>query len=292
MMGKVLRVTRPCRLQPEELIAYQDGTLPAGRREIVEAHLTACPHCQERLAAYREVDDIIQRHAIPVEDFEPWRADLHARLRREVVRRQGPSRWLKRMVPPRRPAVARFLVVLLVLLAVLPPATQAGFPLGHFVRFAEVEIKQRLPLDEQRPVRHVAPSDPSGVQPSFGFVAPAELPLGLVRVEQSTPSADRVEALYRNEAGVAILLTELPAATGMVTLEAIGTDLATVRGVDVLIVRDPRPDAVAALTWERDGVFFDVMVIEAPSGAHGGFKQTEALQVVEALMVVQDATQR
>lgn len=292
MMGKVLRVTKPCRLQPEELVAYQDATLPPGRREIVETHLTACRHCQERLATFREVDDIIQRHAIPVEDFEPWRADLHARLRREADRRQGPLGWMKRVVPLRRSAVVRLLVATLVVLAVLPPATQADFPLGHFVRFAEVEIKQRLPLDEQRPVRHVAPSDPSGVQPSFGFVAPAELPLGLVRVEQSTPDADHVEVLYRNEAGVAILLTELPAATGMVTLEPTGTDLVTVRGTTVLVVRDTRPDAVAALTWERDGVFFDVMVIEAPTGGNGGFKQADALQVVEALIEAQDATQR
>lgn len=287
-MGKVLRVTRPCRLQPEELIAYQDGTLAAGRREIVKVHLAACPHCQERLAAFREVDDIIQRHAIPLEAFDQMRAGLHERLRREAVRRQGPSRWLKRMVPPRRPAVARLLVVLLVVLAVLPAATQAEFPLGHFVRFAEVEIKQRLPLDEQRPVRHVAPSDPSAVQPSFQPVAPAELPLGLVRVEQSTPSADRVEALYRNEAGVAILLTEQPAEAGMVTLDAIGTDLVTVRGTAVLVVRDTRPDAVAALVWERGETFFDLKVLEAPTGGNGGFKQADALQVVEALIEAHD----
>jgi anti-sigma factor RsiW len=290
-MREVSQVTDPCRIKPEELVAWQDGTLPTGRREIVEAHLTACPHCQERLASFREIDAFIQRHATPVEDFVQGRAALHDRLRREGSRKQDSSRSLRLAAPLRRPVVVRLLVGLFVVLAVVPVATQAGFPLGSFVRFAEVEIKEWLPLDEQRPIRHVAPTDPTVSRTSFSPVAPAQLPLGLMRVEQSTPNADQVELLYRNDAGVAILVTELPAETGMVTLEETGTDLASVRGIDVLIVRDPRPDAVAALIWERGDVYFDVRVIEAPTGGNGGLKQADAFVIVEGLIEAQDANQ-
>lgn len=290
MTRKAPDVANPCRLGSGELIAYQDGTLSAGRREIVEAHLTACRYCQDRLAAFDEVDRIIRDRAIAVKLPQQRRAALRTRLLQEAHNQARLSNRLKPMLPPQSLAV-KFLVALLVLLAALPPATQAGFPLGRFVHFAEVEIREALPLDAQKPIRHVAPTDPSITEPSFDAIAPAELPLGLARVEQSAPNPDRVELLFRNQAGVALLVTQLPADQGMVTLEPTGTEVTQVQGTDVLIVRDPRPDAVAALTWEHDGVFFDVMVIEAPPGAHGGFKQTEALQVVGALMDGQNTSE-
>lgn len=291
-MRKALHMARPCRLQPEELVAYDDGTLSGGRREIVEAHLAACPHCQERMAAFHEVDRIILANAISVDVPVQRRSELRTRLNREANRRSGMSTYLQLASPLQRPVVALGLVALLLLLTVVPTVTEAGFPLGRFVRFAKVELEQALPRDAQDPIRHVASSVPDSLEPSFQAVAPAELPLGLVRVEQSTPNPDRVELLYRNQAGVAILVTEIPAATGMVTLESTGTDLSTVRDTDVLIVDDPRPEAVAALFWERDGVFFGVLVIEAPPGAHGGLKRADALLVVEAMMEAQDADQQ
>ncbi len=284
-------MTGRCRLKPEELIAYQDGTLPVGRGEIVEAHLIACPCCQERIAAFREVDNIIRQLAIPSAEFEQGRAGLRDRLRREDSQRQRSSAWLMRAVPLRRPVFVRPLVALLVALAPVPVTTRADFPLDTFVRSAEVEIKERLSPDEQRPVQHVAPSDPAVSRASFQPVAPAALPLGLVRVEQSTPSADRVEVLYRSEAGIAILVSESPVGTGAVTLDSLGIDLASVRDTDVVITRDTRPDAVAALVWERGDVIFNVLVIEAPTGGTGGFKQADALQVVEALIEAQDTGQ-
>lgn len=277
----------PCRLQSGELIAYQDGTLPVGRREIVEAHLAACDHCQERLSAFCDTDRIIQENALTTELPEQSRAALRTKLQQEADSRAGWSRHQSLISLPQS-LVARLLVALLVLLVTLPPAAQAGFPLGHFVHFAEVEIKELLPLDAQEPIRHVAPSDSSISAPSFDTVAPAALPLGLVRVEQSVPDPERLELLYRNQTGVVILVTQLPAADGMVTLEEAGTERAFVGGTDVLIVTDPRPGTVAALFWERDGVFFDVLVTEAPPGAYGGLKRADALTIIEGLMDAQD----
>lgn len=278
----------PCRLDPGMLVAYRDGTLPVGRREIVEAHLIACHHCQERLAIFDDVDRMIQTQAAPPAFPKLRREELHARLRKKASRQAGVRHYLLCLAPRSHP-LARLIVALLVLLAILPAATQAGFPLGRFVHFAEVEITQVLPLEAQNPVRHVAPAAPSTTSPLFRTVVPADLPLGLMQVEQSRPNSERVETLYHSHDGVAILVAETPAETGQVTLDAITADLSIVRGTQVVYLRDPRPDAVSALFWERDGVFFDVMVIEAPSGTRGGLKQTDALLVVEALMEAQDA---
>ena len=283
-------MTEPCRIKPEELIAFQDGTLPAGRREIVEAHLVACPHCRERMVTYREVDDLIRGHAAPIEGLPSHRSALHARLRRESARPR--HRWSPVALAHRwHPVFTGLVVALLVALVAVPAVTRADFPLDRFVRFGKVDVTERLPPEDQVPIRHVAPSDPDVRRPSFQPVAPAELPLGLVRVEQSTPDADRVEVLYRNDAGVAIMVVQIPITAGAVTLDSPGVDRAVVRDTEVVITRDTRPDAVAALIWERGDVIFDVMVIEAPIGPYGGFRKTDALQVVEALMEAQDAGQ-
>lgn len=292
MMRKDSIVASPCRLQPGELIAYQDGSLPMGRREIVEAHLAACNHCQERMATFRDTDRIIQEYAVIAKLPEQSRAALRTRLQKEADSRAGRSEHLHlRFISLPQSLVARLLVALLVLLLALPPATQAGFPLGRFVHFAEVEVKERLPFEEQEVIRHVAPSDSNISAPSFDTVAPAELPFGLVRVEQSVPDPKRLELLYRNDADVALLVTQLPAEEGFLTLEREGTEITVIDGTDVLILKDPRPDTVAALFWERDGVVFNVMVIEAPTGKYGGWKREDALRVVEALIEAQDAAQ-
>lgn len=279
-----------CRLRPEELVAWQDGTLPPGRREVVEAHLTACRHCQERLATFEKVDRVIQEEATAVDVSLRRRADLRSRLHEANRHAAASPRW--RLPSPQLSSLtARVLVPVMLLLLLLPAVSQAEFPLSHFVRFGEIETTGELPPDEQEAIRHVVPSDPDIAGPSFPAVTPAELPFGLVRVEQSTPDADRVELLYRNESDVALLVSQLPAEHGKVTLEREGTNIVMVNGTPVLLIEDFRPDTVAALTWERDGMFFDVLVIEVPVGPYGGLKEADALTVVEAMMAAQDAGQ-
>jgi hypothetical protein len=284
-------VTNPCRLDLGNLIAYQDGTLPPGRREIVEAHLAACRHCQARLAAFYDVDRILQTKALPSVFPEHRRSQLRARLNQEGRRQGGGRRYLRLRTPRSQPILTKVFAALLMLFAVVPAATQAGFPLDRVVHFAEIKIKQALPLDAQDPIQHVDPAAPNLSSTAFHTVAPRELPLGLLRVEQSRPDPDRVETLYRGHDSVAILIAEVPAEVGQVTLNPTEADLMTVRGTQVVYLRDPRPEAVSALFWERDGVFFEVLVIEAPRGAAGGLEHTEAVLIVEALIREQDAMQ-
>lgn len=283
-------MTSRCRVQPEELVAWLDETLPTGRREIVDAHLAACRHCQERMVTFREVDLIVQEHAVPVDVSMRRRADLRARLH-EADQQAGKSPRDMLWSLSRPPLIARLLAPVLLLLLLLPSVSQADFPLSHFVRFGEIETTRELPPDQQVAIRHVAPADPDIPPPSFPVVAPLELPLGLVRVQQSTPGPEQVELLYRNGDDVALLFFQAPADIGMVRLEREGTEIVTIRGTLVLLLDDPRPDAVSALTWERDGVFFNVLVTEAPTGPYGGLKRADAISVVEAMMAAQEAGQ-
>jgi anti-sigma factor RsiW len=41
-------MTSICDLPIEDLVAYLDGELRGGRKELAEAHLQACPVCRQR----------------------------------------------------------------------------------------------------------------------------------------------------------------------------------------------------------------------------------------------------
>jgi len=274
---------QPCTLPAEDLIAYADGYLGGGRRELVEAHLATCPHCQERMAAFDEVDRLLQQ-GTPLTDDPNGRAMVRTRLEMEINRSGRTPRLLA------VPLLA--LVSLLVLAFVIQPVTEAGFPLGRFVTFGEFEVKQWLPEEERGPVEHVAPSDPSVSELPFRTVEPAVLPLGLMRVERSIPGPERLELLYRDGGDLAILVTQTPAEPDMVTIDGPRMETTFVADTPVLMGTGIRPDTVADLLWERNGVFFALIVIESPTGVQDGLKTSDVLEIVEALMAAQDAARR
>lgn len=268
--------TQTCTLPAEDLIAHADGYLNGGRRELVEAHLAACPHCQERMVAFREVDRRLRESSPPVDD-PAGRAMIRTRLEQEGGRGRAPQ-WV---------FVAPVLLLLLTIGLVVRPVTEAGFPLGRFITFDHIEPSRSR--EETTLVEHVAPSAPDVSPLPFRSVEPATLPFDLVLAERSTPAEDRLQVLYRNGDDLAILVLQAPARPGMVTIDAPSTETLLVQDTTVLFVMDPRPDAVADLHWERNGVFFDVMVIVAPTGAYGGLRMEDALGIVEALIAAQDA---
>jgi hypothetical protein len=270
--------SQPCTLPAEDLIAYADGYLSGGRRELVEAHLVACPHCRERLAAFRDVDRLLQE-GTPLSDDPEGRAEIRTRLERADRPRRPVSRLL----------AAPVLVALLALVLFAGPGavTEAAFPLGRFITFGNLGFSSSD--EESTAVAHVAPSDPSVLTLPFRTVEPAALPFDLVLAERSTPDPDRLELLYRNGDDLALLVIQSPAEPGMITIDAPSTETHLVQGSTVLMVMDPRPDAVALFVWERQNVFFEVAVLEAPTGAYGGLEKSDALEIVAALIVAQDA---
>lgn len=139
------------------------------------------------------------------------------------------------------------------------------------------------------PLRHVSPSRAEvGLLP-FPAVEPEQLPIGLVKAERSTPAADRLELLYRNAAGTALLLAESPAdvtAPPTVPASEFGQARVQVGDAAVLALNDPRPEAVAGALWDRRGVRFELLVIAAPPA---GFSVADTARIVEALAAAQDS---
>lgn len=81
-----------CDVADEDLVAYLEEDLRGARREWVEAHLTACPHCGERLAQFAAVDALLRAPS-------PFTDGTHA----EAALR---SRWeaiMPHLTPPTQP---------------------------------------------------------------------------------------------------------------------------------------------------------------------------------------------
>lgn len=268
---------RPCVVPGEDLVAYDDGYLTGGRRELVETHLAACPHCQARLRAFREVDEIIRRAAAPIDD-RTLRAALHDRLLAEASR---PAR----RQPPRRLLAAIPSALLLLTLLVWPLASTGGFELGRFIRFGPVE-GERDSGDGQR-LEDVAPASVVGLEVSFAGVEPDQLPLALSRVSRSVPEPGLLEVLYRSSAGLAILVTQTPVNGPVVEMDPFGAEeVVSIRDTPVLRLEGARPGTVSGLYWERKEVVFELLVTDAPPEWLG---PADATRLVEALMAAQDA---
>jgi anti-sigma factor RsiW len=122
-------MTHPCSLPAEDLIAYGDGYLTGARRELVEAHLAVCPHCQQRVAAFADVDRVL-REGTPFVDDPIGRASVEALLRGKTSRRRLPPQLLAVPLHLRHSAPA--------LAVCLEPATWAGCPLGRSICFHTV----------------------------------------------------------------------------------------------------------------------------------------------------------
>jgi anti-sigma factor RsiW len=67
-----------CRDFVEDVTAYLEGSLPAARVELVEAHLADCPHCTEYLREMRLT--ISATGTLAADDVERLPDDVRTRL--------------------------------------------------------------------------------------------------------------------------------------------------------------------------------------------------------------------
>lgn len=275
---------RQCRVPAEDLITYSDGSLVEGRREIVEAHLAACPHCQARLAQFRDVDRLIQdacgNPSVPLGQ----RTVLRRRLVDEATR---DSRFTTHYPSKQLSAIA---IAILLVILVFPRTTRADFPWADLVRFAEISVTGSLPPELQGPIDSLTAPSSDTTSLDFAPIAPAELPFGFVRTERSIVDSEHLELLYESEIGLTILVSEMRSGAKSITLDVTDPEWTEVQGTRVLVINDARPASVAAFMWERDGVFFDALVVRSLGGPNGGLSQTHALNIVEAFLVAQDAS--
>ena len=261
-----------CDVRDEDLVAYVDNYLTGGRRELVEAHLQVrCASCQGRLDDFRAVDEILLATA-PVVDVQQSRQELR--------------RWLDTIdtnQPPRRSLRQIAVVAALSLLSLIfwPRVLDAGSLVGDFIEFGEVQVR-RIPgvPAEGVPVKGVATA-PEGLTLTFRGLEPADLPIELVQVERSVPSTDRLELLFRNQTGLAILLTQSPASQPAITIAPTGSGyVVPIASTEVLVLPDPWPESVAAMFWENDGIVFELLVTES----WGGLSLADATHIVTTLL--------
>lgn len=249
-------------LSDEELAVAGDRDLAGSDRARIGAHLASCAECRRRLAASEQASRLLHARYPTVQNPGAWETFAHRVAAEERRRAPGP-----RLVP-----AAGLLALLLIVFVGTVQIQRATFGGG-----------------EPEPLRHVATTQPGLGPLPFAAVEPPRLPLGLVQVERSTPAADRLELLYRNAAGLAVLLAETPigAADGPdIATGPAGNATVSVRDATVLVLRDPRPSAVAGLLWDRRGVRFELLITESPPD---GLVEADAARIVEALMAAQDA---
>jgi len=267
---------RECDVAAEELLAYLDGCLDGEREAYVAHHVKVCPVCQIRQAELEETKQLL-KVSTPLPNDEIERSQLKA----EILRNPHPPLPRRR----RRPLLMVVLAVLLSLILLWPADSSANLQLGRVVRGVVAQVEKSL-LGRREP-----PGDRiSGVlfRDSQAFVPPAELPLGLRLSDRATPGPRRVESHYRSESGVEILVVQGPADQGL----ALGwrdVELVYVGDTEVLWLKDPRPGNVAGMVWERHGILFELLVLNAPQGNEGGLPLEETLLIVRHIIAAHDA---
>ena len=274
-------MTSMCDLPIEDLVAYLDGELRGGRQELVEAHLQACPDCRRRRARFEEVDRLL-RESSPLTDDPAGRAAIAAR----VARQSGASGRAR--LPLRRAVAVLALLVALSLALGWPALSQARPGLGRFVRFTDQPLAQGVPVGQEppgTPLAGVQLPQPGIAQGSFRPLEPERLPLGLELVARATGPTGRRELHYRNADGVAVLVTQEPARGAVQTIAGDYAETVVVGDSEVLWLKAPQPEAVARLSWERGGVFYQLWILRPPAG---GLSFAEARLIVEALIASQE----
>ena len=274
-------MTSTCDLPIEDLVAYLDGDLRAGRKELVEAHLQACPVCRRRRARFEEIDRLL-RESSPLTDDPAGRAAIAAR----VARLAGTSGRAR--LPLRRAVAVLALLVALSLALGWPALSQAHQGLSRFVRFTAPPLARGVPVGQEPPGTPLTGFDlaqPGIRQGAFRPLEPACLPLGLELVERATGPTGRRELHYRNADGMVILVSQEPARGAMQTIAGNKAETVVVGDIEVLWLKAPQPEAVAQLSWEQGGVFFQLWVLQPPAG---GLSFAEARPIIEALIVSQE----
>ncbi len=141
-------------VDPADLSAYRDGALGRAERRFVEEHLTGCPACQERLAAYDWLGDTLRALE---EVLVPPAVDLRvAGLPRSLSRapQSGGAAWRHWAI---RPALAPILAVGLLLVLLLTRLSIGDEAADPLVASAHLLHDRGLPAIEVQftgPVNH------------------------------------------------------------------------------------------------------------------------------------------
>ncbi len=144
-----------CDVADADLVAYLEEDLRGARREWVEAHLAACPHCGERLARFAAVDALL-RASSPFTEGAHAEAVLRARWEAMAPHLTVPARsrwhsWPRRW-PPRWPRA--FVIALGLKVVVLALLLWPGLELNAKVLRVSLVAVTLLVIATLAPLRH------------------------------------------------------------------------------------------------------------------------------------------
>ena len=232
-----------CDLPDEDLITVAGGELHGARAEYVELHMSNCPVCQRRLEGFAAVDRLIassgRGHDDPIH-----RTEIKARiveLSARPAEKASFNTWWK--------PISIMLALALFGYAFLQiNSSLADFRLGKVFQFFEAPVS--VPADTQTNATSAeSPGSGTLVPLNFDIVAPQLLPAGFKRLEQSRPSADRVETLYHDADGLPVKLTQMPIAAADYGVSTAGSEVIPMDGVDVIIQSSPGAGTIFAAHW-------------------------------------------
>jgi hypothetical protein len=265
-------------LTGEDLVAIDGGYLTGRRRERVYGHLATCLACQAREREDREFTEML-RQQLRARIDPVMEAEMIARVLAEAARRRQRRRFRGPLL------VGAMTMLVLFIMTALPSVSEADSLLGDFVRFGQIEIKERFedPYPLAVPTTPVIDVDLSALP--FDPVLPATLPLGYRLVATELASDDVVNLYFENSEGDSLMLSEGPNIPGAIVVPPDQGDWTTMVGdTPVLVTADPRLDVTGAVVWEEYGIVFVLMTIDEPSG---GLPVRDARKIVEVIIVTQ-----
>lgn len=264
-----------CSLEREELVAWREGTLDARRSAELAVHIDQCPLCQEQIETAEQVDELFEKSWPLVRDPDGERRTIAA------IYGFRSSGWDGRTL-----AVALLIAFVLPLVATAllwPPPTGADAGVTGLVNVGREHVGRTVPDGSL-----LGGDELSGISNGRSTIAPDELPIGLTLDGREEADGSGAVLYYSNdELEIRLRQTPVESADGHISTDSPG--YIVIDGVHVAYLEDPRPDAVASMIWERHGVQYSMMTLEAPDGPDGGLHLDDAVAIIRGLFNSQDA---
>jgi hypothetical protein len=263
-----------CSLPRNYLIGYQDGTLAPAALEMTEAHLHVCPDCRAWLDSSIRIDRLLREH-LTLADDPRSRADL----RTTMATLPPPGRKSWGGFPTGRLLVTALLVLLVVAAGFgwSKAMVRAGESITGW--FREVPDTGRVYPEGHEPPGTV-------ITVSTVVVAEPSLPYGLALTEGGREGDDFWERPYRNEAGLAIIVSKDWSGDAWIgrSSDEPNDDLMLLHGREVLPMPLPFSDLVGGLSWADGDALYFLFVIDSPEN---GLPLEQAATIMDAVMAAE-----
>ena len=176
-----------------------------------------------------------------------------------------------------------FVLPLMSVALLWPPPTGADAGVAGLVNIGREHVGRTVPDGSL-----LRGDEMSGVLDGASTATPEELPIGLTLDGREEADGGGAVLYYSNdELEIRLRQSPVESADGHISTDSSG--YIVVDGVHIAYLEDPRPDAVASMIWERHGVQYSMMTLEALDGPDGGLHLDHAVEIIRGIFDAQDA---